>query len=55
MTQQLHDVREDLKDAQETSGYLLLSENNKMTEIDQLKQEIRQQQQRIEELEKQAQ
>ena len=52
MTQQLHDVREELEDAQQTSGYLLLSENNKMTEIDQLKREIQQKQQRIEELEK---
>ena len=52
MNKQLHEVQEELEDSQETSGFLLLSENNKMTEIDQLKREIQQMQQRIEELEK---
>ena len=52
MNKQLHEVQEELEDSQETSGFLLLSENKKMTEIDQLKREIQQMQQRIEELEK---
>ena len=33
-------VAEDLEDAQETCGYLVQSENNKMTEIDRLKARI---------------
>ena len=38
----LHKVQEDLEDAQELNGHLVLSENNKMTEIDKLKVEIQQ-------------
>ena len=56
VTPQLHTdvnyLRAELEAAQETNGYLILSENNKMTEIDKLKDEIQQQQKRIEELEK---
>ena len=56
VTPQLHTdvnyLRAELEAAQETNGYLILSENNKMTEIDKLKDEIQQQQKRIEELER---
>ena len=52
MNETLHDVREDLEDAQELTGNLVLSENNKMTEIDRLKAELRIKQARIDELER---
>ena len=38
----LHKVQEDLEDTQELNGHFVLSENNKMTEIDKLKAEIQQ-------------
>ena len=38
----LHKAQEDLEDAQELNGHFVLSENNKMTEIDKLKAEIQQ-------------
>ena len=38
----LHKVQEHLEDAQELNSHLVLSENNKMTEIDKLKAEIQQ-------------
>ena len=38
---ELHDVQENLEDAQELAGQLVLSENNKMTVIDQLHEEVK--------------
>ena len=50
-TNDLNDAKEDLEDAQETLQYVVLSENNKMTEIDQLKEKMKEMQKRIEDLE----
>ena len=40
ISEKLHNVQEDLLEAQDTNGYLIQSENNKMTEIDRLKKRI---------------
>ena len=45
-------IRDDLEDAQDLNGCLVLSENNKMTQIDELKQQMKVMQQRIDALEK---
>jgi len=44
-------LQEDLLEAQDTNGYLIQSENNKMTEIERLKKEIQTMQRKIEESE----
>jgi len=55
-TEQANEVKEQLEDqledAQDLNGCLIQSENNKMTEIDTLKQQMRTMQRRIDELEK---
>ena len=48
----IEQIRDDLEDAQELAGHLVLSENQKMTEIDRLKEEMRNMQARINELKK---
>ena len=45
-------IREDLEDAQETLGYEVLAHNNKMTQIDALKQQIKDLQHQVEALKK---
>ena len=45
-------IQEDLEDAQETLGYELLAHNNKMTQIDALKQQIKDLQHQVEALKK---
>jgi hypothetical protein len=44
-------LQEDLLEAQDTNGYLIQSEDNKMTEIERLKKEIQTMQRKIEESE----
>ena len=55
-TEQANEVKQQLEDqlevAQDLNGCLIQSENNKMTEIDALKQQMRTMQRRIDELEK---
>ena len=54
-TKQANEVKEhledQLEDAQDLNGCLIRSENNKMTEIDALKEQMRTMQRRIDELE----
>jgi hypothetical protein len=52
MTQEDLRIQEDLEDAQETLGYELLAHNNKMTQIDALKQQIKDLQHQVEALKK---
>ena len=45
-------IQDELEDAQDLNGCLIQSENNKMTQIDELKQQMKVMQQRIDALEK---
>ena len=38
--ERVEELREDVEDAQETLGFVVQSENNKMTEIDELKAKV---------------
>jgi hypothetical protein len=48
----IESIQEDLEDAQETLGYEVLAHNNKMTQIDALKQQIKDLQHQVEALNK---
>ena len=50
--EELEETKDDLEDAQETLNYVVLSENDKMTEIDKLKAQLCAARQTIDELQR---
>ena len=49
---ELEEAKDDLEETQDTLNYVMLSENNKMTEIDKLKAQLRAARQTINELQR---